>query len=71
MTSLGVEAPGLRLEIVKRTDDRKCFVVVPRGRVVERTFSWFGRSRRLAKDYENLADALAAFSNRRLAVNHF
>jgi putative transposase len=29
--------------------------------VVERTFSWFGRNRRLAKDFENLADALAAF----------
>jgi transposase len=29
--------------------------------VVERTFSWFGRNRRLAKDYENLADTLAAF----------
>ena len=29
--------------------------------IVERTFSWFGRNRRLAKDYENLADALAAF----------
>lgn len=28
---------------------------------VERTFSWFGRNRRLAKDYENLADTLAAF----------
>jgi transposase len=29
--------------------------------VIERTFSWFGRNRRLAKDYENLADTLAAF----------
>jgi transposase len=29
--------------------------------VVERTFSWFGRNRRLTKDYENLADTLAAF----------
>jgi len=29
--------------------------------VVERTFSWFGRNRRLAKDYENLADTLATF----------
>src|SRR5271166_1514923 len=28
---------------------------------VERTFSWFGRNRRLAKDYENLADTLATF----------
>jgi transposase len=29
--------------------------------VVERTFSWFGRNRRIAKDYENLAETLAAF----------
>ena len=40
---------------------RKGFVVSPRRWVVERTFSWFGRNRRLAKDYENLADTLAAF----------
>jgi transposase len=28
---------------------------------VERTFSWFGRNRRLAKDFENLAETLATF----------
>jgi transposase len=39
----------------------KGFVVLPRRWVVERTFSWFGRNRRLNKDYENLADTLAAF----------
>ena len=39
----------------------KGFVVLPRRWVVERTFSWFGRNRRLAKDYENLAQTLAAF----------
>ena len=54
-------SPGLRLEIVKRTDDIKGFVVLPRRWVVERTFSWFGRNRRLAKDYENLAETLTAF----------
>jgi transposase len=54
-------SPGLRLEIVKRTDDIKGFVVLPRRWVVERTFSWFGRNRRLAKDYQNLAETLAAF----------
>jgi transposase len=36
-------------------------VVLPRRRVVERTFSWFGRNRRLAKDFENLAETLANF----------
>ena len=49
------------MEIVKRSDDMKGFVVLPRRRVVERTFSWFGRNRRLAKDFENLTDTLATF----------
>ena len=53
--------PSLRIEIVKRTDDAKGFVVLPRRWVVERTFSWFGRNRRLAKDWENLATTLQAF----------
>ena len=53
--------PVLRLEIVKRSDDMKGFVVLPRRWVVERTFSWFGRNRRLAKDFENLAESLLAF----------
>src|SRR5262249_16822914 len=35
--------------------------VLPRRWVVERTFSWFGRNRRLAKDFENLAETLASF----------
>lgn len=55
------KSPGLRIEIVKRNDDMKGFVVLPRRWVVERTFSWFGRNRRLAKDWENLADTLHAF----------
>ena len=49
------------LEITKRTDDRKGFIAPSRRWVVERTFSWFGRNRRLAKDYENLAETLTAF----------
>jgi len=48
----------LRLEIVRRSEG---FVVPPRRWVVERTFSWFGRNRRLAKDFENLAETLATF----------
>ena len=55
------KVPALRIEIVKRTDDMKGFVVLPRRWVVERTFSWFGRNRRLAKDFENLTETLAAF----------
>jgi len=40
------------LDIVKRNDDIKGFVVLPKRWIVERTFGWFGRYRRLAKDYE-------------------
>ena len=53
--------PSLRIEIVKRSDDMKGFVLLPRRWVVERTFSWFGRNRRLAKDWENLATTLQTF----------
>jgi len=55
------KVPALRLEIVKWTDDVNGFVVLPRRWVIERTFSWFGRNHRLAKDFENLACTLAAF----------
>jgi transposase len=53
--------PLLRMEIVKRSDDMKGFVVLPRRWVVERTFSWFGRNRRLGKDFENLGETLVTF----------
>ena len=55
------KVPGLRLAIVKRSDDMKGFVVLPRRWGIERTFSSFWRSRRLAKDFENLAETLATF----------
>lgn len=42
----------IRLEIVKRSDDIRGFKVLPRRWVVERTFGWLGRQRRLSKDYE-------------------
>ena len=45
----------VRMEIVKRSDDVKGFKVLPRRWVVERTFGWLGRHRRLSKDYEFLA----------------
>jgi putative transposase len=40
------------LDIVKRPDDQRGFTVLPRRWVVERTFGWLGRYRRLSKDYE-------------------
>jgi putative transposase len=44
------------LQIVKRNDDLHRFVVLPRRWVVERTFAWFGKYRRLSKDYETLTE---------------
>ena len=66
---------GWVLEIVKRSDGQKGFVVLPRRWVIERTFGWLGRYRRLSKDYEYLpviseATVYAAMSHlmlRRLA----
>ena len=52
---------GLRLEVVRRNPKAVGFEVIKRRWVVERTFSWFGRNRRLAKDFENLAATLLAF----------
>lgn len=45
---------GWVLSIVRRTDQHR-FQVLPRRWVVERTFAWLGRHRRLSKDYEGLA----------------
>ena len=44
----------VNVEIVKRSDTAKGFVLLPKRWVVERTFAWFGRCRRLAKDWECL-----------------
>jgi putative transposase len=41
-----------KIEVVKRSDDLKGFVLLPRRWVVERTFAWLGNYRRLSKDYE-------------------
>jgi putative transposase len=43
---------GRDIEIVKRSDDMKGFVILPKRWIVERTFGWLGRYRRLSKDYE-------------------
>ncbi len=48
------------VEIIKRSDSAKGFEVLPRRWVVERTFAWLGRCRRLAKDFEaTIASAVA------------
>jgi transposase len=54
-------AGGLRLEVVKHTEAKKGFVLLPRRWVVERSFAWMGRFRRLARDYERTAEVLAGW----------
>ncbi len=49
------------LEIIKRSDAAKGFVLLPRRWVVERTFAWFGRNRRLAKDFETTIESSTAW----------
>lgn len=51
----------VNIEIVKRSDQAKGFVILPKRWVVERTFAWLGRCRRLAKDWENLNRRARAF----------
>ncbi|MFD7408011.1 IS5 family transposase [Streptomyces sp. NPDC059866] len=51
----------LTLQIVKRSDGMKGFVVLPRRWVVERSLGWLMRSRRLARDYETRPDSSEAF----------
>jgi len=54
--------PKLHTEVVKRSDDTKGFAVLPRRWVVERTFSWLMRHRRLVRDYETTEESAQAFA---------
>ena len=51
---------GITIEMVKRSDDRKGFVVLPRRWCVERTFGWFGKYRLLSKEYERTLESSKA-----------
>jgi transposase len=51
----------LNLEIVKRSDTAKTFMVLPKRWIVERTIGWLNRCRRLAKDWECLNGKALAF----------
>ena len=53
-------AHGIRLEVVKLPEAKRGFVLLPRRWVVERSFAWVARFRRLARDYERLPDTFAA-----------
>lgn len=58
-TAREAEAWGIRLEVVTHPGVRKGFVLLPRRWVVERSFAWATRFRRLAKDYERLPETVA------------
>ena len=50
---------GIHLEVVKLPEAKRGFVLLPRRWVVERSFAWLARFRRLARDYERLPTTLA------------
>ena len=52
---------GWTLELVRRPANQDTFKVIPRRWVVERTFAWLGRNRRLSKDYEELTQTTEAW----------
>jgi transposase len=53
------QAHGIELEVVKLSEAKRGFVLLPRRWVVERSFAWATRCRRLVKDYERYASTLA------------
>jgi transposase len=59
--AVGRSLARVMVEIVKRSDQAKTFVVLPRRWIVERTLAWLGRCRRLAKDWECLNRRALAF----------
>ena len=60
MAAVVAKTGAWKLEIVKRTELHR-FVVLPKRWVVERTFAWISRNRRLARDFERYARTVAAF----------
>ena len=54
-------AHGIQPEVVKLPTAKRGFVLLPRRWVVERSFAWTTRFRRLVRDYERLAETLAGF----------
>ncbi len=51
---------GWTVEVVKKLKGQKTFVLLPRRWVVERTFAWLGKYRRLSKDYEATTESSEA-----------
>ena len=70
------QAEGIQLEVGKLPDIKKGFVLLPRRWVVERSFAWTTRFRRLTRDYERLPQTLAglhfvAFATRSVMLTRF
>ena len=55
------QAEGIRLCVVKLEEAKRGFVLLPRRWVVERSFGWMSRFRRLSRDYERLSATLAGY----------
>lgn len=53
------QAHGIQLEVVRLPEAKRGFVLLPRRWVVERSFGWMSRARRLARDYKRLLEMLA------------
>jgi transposase len=78
LTDWTVQHLGVVLDIVRRSDDVQGFQVLPRRWVVERSFAWLLRSRRLVRDYERRTDtsesvvlwSMTMLMSRRLAAQH-
>ena len=60
-TAEAAAAEGIALHVVKLPQAKRGFVLLPRRWVVERSFAWAARCRRLVKDYERYAETLAGF----------
>lgn len=60
-TAEAAAAEGIALHVVKLPEAKRGFVLLPRRRVVGRSFAWATRCRRLVKDYERYAETLAGF----------
>ncbi|MFC7689634.1 transposase [Paeniroseomonas aquatica] len=57
------KAHRIELEVIKLSDAKRGFVLLRRRRVIERSFAWAPRFRRLVKDYEGYASTLAALTS--------
>jgi putative transposase len=58
---LFAQQAGLQVQVVKRSEQDQGFVVQPKRWIVERTFGWLSRERRLARDYERTEESSEAF----------